>query len=229
MSGHDQHEGYEREKLDRLVCILCARTFEAGEARGTTGLGMHYHVRCKPVTCGLHGVEYYVGIGCSDCRRATDGSGEVNAGTDQIERESRLISTMQETGGRFERKPVKTILASDRMGGVLFDVQQERKRQGQLLKEGKFPWGCDDPKVSDIKKLGVLAEEFGEAAKEVSQIQEQYDREWPDESIEVIASSIQRAVKRKRKLLREELIQIAAVAVAWCESLDAIEESGREE
>jgi len=108
----------------------------------------------------------------------------------------------------------------DEMGEVLSDVRKERFRQDELLEKGKFPWSCDNLEIPDIKKLGVLAEEFGEAAKEACQIQEQYDRSYPDDSAEVIAVSIQRAVLRRRKLLRTELIQVAAVAVAWCEALD---------
>ena len=115
---------------------------------------------------------------------------------------------------------MKTIVTSDRMGGVLFDIQMERERQGVLLKEGKFPWSCENLQVADIKKLGVLAEEFGEAAKEAAQIQEQYDRTYPGIAQEEIDTSVARAVKRKRALLRTELIQVAAVCVAWCEALD---------
>ncbi len=103
---------------------------------------------------------------------------------------------------------------------VFHRIDIERDRQTELLARGKFPWSCDDLNVPDIKKLGVLAEEFGEVAKEAAQIQEQYDREYPGEDIAVIAVSVQRAVHRRRGLLRAELIQVAAVCVAWCEALD---------
>ncbi len=111
---------------------------------------------------------------------------------------------------------MKTIVASDKMGGVLFDIQRERDRQEILLIQGKFPWSCDNLKVSDVKKLAVLAEEFGEAAKETAQIEEYIERldsgRWSDVNVEVLQT--------KKRHLREELIQVAAVCVAWCEALD---------
>ncbi len=102
------------------------------------------------------------------------------------------------------------------------DIVQERHRQEHLLAQGKFPWSCDDLTVPDIKKLGVLAEEFGEVAKEAAQIQEQYDRTWPGENEDVVAESLARSVRRRRGRLRAELVQVAAVCVAWCESLDRL-------
>ncbi len=108
------------------------------------------------------------------------------------------------------------------MAKVLKAVRDERHRQEVLLLQGKFPWSCDNVEVTDIKKLGVLAEEFGKAVKEAAQIQEQYDRNYPGEDLNLINDNIARAVRRRRKLLRTELIQVAAVCVAWCEALDTL-------
>lgn len=113
---------------------------------------------------------------------------------------------------------MKTILAGDRMGGVFFDIQQERNRQLQLLRAGKFPFACEDPTVPDAHRLPILAEEFGEVSREVN---EQIGREY------LLGKETQAAVETRfasRKRLRAELIQVAAVAVAWVEGLDDEEE-----
>ena len=75
------------------------------------------------------------------------------------------------------------------------------------------PWTCAAKAVSNAEKLAVLAEEFGEAAKEVVE--------------ETIARSRRSTfdgggdlVEAARANLRTELIQVAAVAVAWAESLE---------
>jgi len=123
---------------------------------------------------------------------------------------------------------MKSINVSDLMGGILFDIQKERERQEILLIQGKFPWSCSNLKVSDVKKLAVLGEEFGEAAKEAAQIEEQYDRLKTNEGRQDAApydkAGVEKVLKLniqyKKGLLREELIQVAAVCVAWCEALD---------
>lgn len=74
---------------------------------------------------------------------------------------------------------------------VLAEVGWERLRQDKA-------WGVQDH--SQMLWLGILAEEFGEAAKEINELH--FDR-------------IRTVVK-----LRDELIQVAAVAVAMVESLD---------
>jgi uncharacterized protein YjbI with pentapeptide repeats len=79
-------------------------------------------------------------------------------------------------------------------------IVAERNRQNDLKAAGRFPYTCADSELSDAEKLTVLAEEFGEAA---------------------------RAVLERNKLandttgadLKKELVQVAAVAVAWIESL----------
>jgi hypothetical protein len=93
---------------------------------------------------------------------------------------------------------------------VLTDVLRERIRQEKLKDEGKFPWSCCDEinpdtgtVILDAEKLAVLAEEFGEVANIVCKLQAKRE-----ESKSVSTDG-----------LREELIQVAAVAVAWAESL----------
>lgn len=74
-------------------------------------------------------------------------------------------------------------------------VDDERRRQS-LLFDGAHPWGegdCSSPLVTPIVKVAVLTEECGEVARAV--------------------------LDRDRDALRMELVQVAAVAVAWLESL----------
>lgn len=73
-------------------------------------------------------------------------------------------------------------------------VEHERYRQGVKLDMNEIPWDCADPCVSSSGKTAVLGEEFGEVCRAL---------------IDGSGSS----------KLREELIQVAAVAVAWAESL----------
>jgi NTP pyrophosphatase (non-canonical NTP hydrolase) len=84
---------------------------------------------------------------------------------------------------------------------ILDDVSAERERQEHLKAMGKFPHTpADVGAMTAPEILAVLAEEFGEVAMLVS---------------DAIAG---------RPLdpghLREELVQVAAVCVAWVEGLD---------
>lgn len=72
------------------------------------------------------------------------------------------------------------------------DVWRERLRQQQHVRAERIPWDCSEPDVDDGYKLTVLTEELGEVA---------------------------RAILEGRGL-RDELVQVAAVAVAWIEALD---------
>jgi hypothetical protein len=74
---------------------------------------------------------------------------------------------------------------------ILFEVAKERERQKELIASGVIPFACEEPLTMPGYKLSVLAEEFGEVAKAMLE----------------------------EGNLREELIQVAAVAVAWAESL----------
>jgi|GEM_PF-2507250 len=85
---------------------------------------------------------------------------------------------------------------------ILDDVSAERERQEHLKAMGKFPHTPADPgALTAPESLAVLAEEFGEVAM-------------------LVADAV-----TGRPLdpgnLREELIQVAAVCVAWVEGLDA--------
>lgn len=93
---------------------------------------------------------------------------------------------------------------------VIEEVYKERGRQEDLRKAGKFAWTCADPTQSNARKLAVLAEEFGEVAREVTEEIISGDKKDPDGRIPILKQNI-----------RKELIQVAAVCVAWVEALDS--------
>lgn len=82
----------------------------------------------------------------------------------------------------------------------LNDVHHERKRQLVLKAEGRFAYTPSD-RVSDALKLAILTEELGEVAREV------LARTGMVQEVAVDGH------------LRKELCQVAAVALAWMESL----------
>lgn len=73
-------------------------------------------------------------------------------------------------------------------------IVTERERQEELFRSGKHRFSCADGNESNLVKLPVLVEEIGEVAKAV------YGRN---------------AVN-----LNDELTQVAAVCIAWIESLE---------
>ena len=89
---------------------------------------------------------------------------------------------------------------------ALNQVAAERGRQEGLKEEGKFEYGPADPELSDADFLAVLAEEVGEANHEYNE-------------------TIGRPAKRDINYLsrfREELVQVAAVAVGRVELLNRL-------
>ncbi len=88
---------------------------------------------------------------------------------------------------------------TDSMVAVLDLVATERGRQLFLKSQGKFAYTCSDKEMTHFEALTVLAEEVGEAAHEVNE-------------------GIGGRYIDKRRLLKE-LIQVAAVAVAWSEKV----------
>lgn len=93
---------------------------------------------------------------------------------------------------------------------ILMLVNKERGRQEELRNAGKFAYTCaTDPGMLPAEKLSVLAEEFGEVAKHITEC--------------VIDPA-----RLDKIALQNELIQVAACAVAWAEALEKeiIEGSG---
>jgi len=75
----------------------------------------------------------------------------------------------------------------------------ERERQDEQVAAGRLPFNCSARQIADVNKLPVLMEEVGEVATEVYEF------------------SVGRRVDKYE--LRKELLQTAAVCVAWLEAL----------
>ena len=112
--------------------------------------------------------------------------------------------------------PIADIAAFERTGEVLLAVHHERRRQNRLVLEGKFSWNCGDPRVPWAEKVAVLMEEVGEASREVVEWMISRDKYAADPQLKVMPPH-REAYFRTR--LKTELIQIAAVCVAFAESL----------
>jgi NTP pyrophosphatase (non-canonical NTP hydrolase) len=95
------------------------------------------------------------------------------------------------------------------------EIYAERDRQESLKVSGKFFWTCADKDVSHQAKLAVLAEEFGETAREVVD----YDIGVAKYNVEKLEFPPHRKLYFLKRI-RKELIQVAAVCVAWCEAID---------
>ena len=105
---------------------------------------------------------------------------------------------------------------------VLLEVNEERMRQETLKEQGKFLFSCADKGLSEAEKLAVLGEEFGEVSKEVTELVIELAklmkfRMAPETRTEVIES----AIRNYKVKARKELVQVAAVAVAWVEALSS--------
>jgi hypothetical protein len=97
------------------------------------------------------------------------------------------------------------IFNSPAMMAVFERIAQERCRQEGLARAGKFSSTCASKIMDDNRKLRVLVEEVGEVAQEI-------------DFLENAKGALSRA--KFSGQLREELTQVAAVAVAWLESLE---------
>ncbi len=93
---------------------------------------------------------------------------------------------------------------TERLHQTLRDVHAERERQELLKMEGRFTYTCADYELSSVDCLAILAREFGEVARATSVR--------GDQRPELLSG-------QSRAQLRDELIQTAAVAVAWAERL----------
>lgn len=83
------------------------------------------------------------------------------------------------------------------LGGIWMEVMTERVRQE--VKFGDAGMTCANPAMSPLLSLAVLMEEVGEVAHILNEGE---------------------GIEQWRQRCREELIQVAAVAVAWIEGLD---------
>lgn len=82
---------------------------------------------------------------------------------------------------------------------ILVQIHRERVRQDTLKAEGRFRYTlADKPGLSDSEKLAAVCEEIGEVGRAVLG---------------------QRMLVNDGGDLRKELVQVAALCVAWLESL----------
>lgn len=93
----------------------------------------------------------------------------------------------------------------DKMRRVLDTVAAERARQESDKRRGARSLSCAERDVSSAAKLPVLVNALGSAAGEIIDL---LDSRLPEGTRPYI-----------QRRLREDLIEIAAVAVAWAESL----------
>ena len=84
---------------------------------------------------------------------------------------------------------------------VLLDIEDERNHQELLKKAGRFTHTCADDGISDFERYAILAEETGEVARACLENAK-------------LSNDIHGAN------LRKELVQVAAVAVAFIENID---------
>jgi NTP pyrophosphatase (non-canonical NTP hydrolase) len=80
--------------------------------------------------------------------------------------------------------------------GVMAAVSHERDRQERLKADGRFAYTCADAGIDGFARFAILLEEVGEVARALNEA----DIDGPN--------------------LRAELLQVAAVAVAWVEGID---------
>lgn len=95
-----------------------------------------------------------------------------------------------------------------KLDDIIKAIIAERKRQEQLRRAGKFAHTCADPIPNNIK-LAILTEEHGEIAREVC------------ECSQVLHPGIKPSkIGKIHRRLKKELVQSAAVCVAWLESME---------
>lgn len=85
---------------------------------------------------------------------------------------------------------------------VMTAIWLERLRQKKLFKDKLLSFDCSSPVVSHDRKLRVATEELGEIAQTIDRL------ETSD-------------CAHRREHLKTEITQLAAVCVAWLESMEA--------
>ncbi len=93
-------------------------------------------------------------------------------------------------------------------------IAQERSHQRELFLNGQIMFDVSSAVPDPNRKLRVLTEEVGEVAQEI-ELLEKFSL--TGEGGKARAKGL--AVRTEK--LRDELVQVAAVAVAWLESLEA--------
>ena len=94
-----------------------------------------------------------------------------------------------------------------RLAVIFSDIAAERARQEALKRSGRFRWTLADADMPDADRLAALGEEYGEVCR-------------------ALLEAHGEVADVHGKELRKELIQVAAVVVAWVERLDRDSDSG---
>lgn len=109
-------------------------------------------------------------------------------------------------GGNNGQHNVFRLEATPATARAMYDILTERVKQDLLKAEGRFPFTCADTSfqvedatlsVNDWLRLPILVEEIGEVSR--AMLHQAHD---PKQS------------------LRQELVQVAAIALAWIEGYD---------
>lgn len=100
------------------------------------------------------------------------------------------------------------------------DILRERILVEQQVRDGEHAFSCANPAVSYADKFGVLSEDVGEVAREVVEHTDSTLRYARDPQTLRMPPHRERYFRQR---LRAELIQVAQVAVAWIEAIDARE------
>lgn len=85
----------------------------------------------------------------------------------------------------------------------MLEITRERERQEELKTAGRFQFTCADAGLTLAEKLACLMEELGEVAQEV---------------LTQEGRRLARDTTGTPEGLRKELVQVAAVALAWLEA-----------
>jgi NTP pyrophosphatase (non-canonical NTP hydrolase) len=116
-------------------------------------------------------------------------------------------------GAKFNHRPLLEKIAAQTVGWLdqlgeknpFTLIHDERERQEKLFRAGKFNFTASSKSAGAKRKFRVLLEEIGEVAQECDALE--YAKR-----MDVRASITEK--------LATELVQVAAVAVAWLESME---------
>lgn len=100
----------------------------------------------------------------------------------------------------------KKLIVHSARTDIFDEIVRERERQEKHVADGRHPFSCADASISGAEKARVAGEEFGEVCKSSYETDN--------------SAALPRVQAHNREHLREELIQLAAVCVAWLESLE---------
>lgn len=126
----------------------------------------------------------------------------------QMESQPQIEWPPRKEGTRASRYPVGSVSKYPTELGARYEIVDgilgERLRQEQLREEGRFTHTCASPEMSHEDCYLVLGEEVGEVARAILEGNRSHAE----------------SLDKHGKDLRKELIQVAAVCMAWVERID---------